>query len=129
MSLSGNKPQALKELAPIESQLQTKIVQFIQGDLRKLSSIYNIYNKQQVILQSVIITKMFQEKSYNEDTKQIVKHLEYLFVHQNIFQTSTNTKLDTLETTTFDDWKINYFSPYKSTILTSNNDKIPVSET
>lgn len=66
----------IKLLMPtIESQLQTKIVQFIQGDLRKLSSIYNIYNKQQVILQSEIITKMFQEKSYNEDTKQIVSKI------------------------------------------------------
>ena len=66
----------IKLLMPtIDSQFQTTVVQFIQGDLRKLSSIYNIYNKQQVILQSEIITKMFQEKSYNEDTKQIVSKI------------------------------------------------------
>lgn len=59
----------------LDSVLIPKLIQFIQGDLRKLQSICDIYNKQQVILQSEIITNMFKEKSYNEDTKQITNIL------------------------------------------------------
>jgi len=51
------------------------MVQFIQGDLRKLKSTYEIYNNQQCILKNQIIRNLFQPKAYNEDTKEIVKKL------------------------------------------------------
>ena len=51
------------------------IINFIQGDLRKLKSTYNIYTNQQSLLKNQIIQNLFQPKHYNEDTKQITKKL------------------------------------------------------
>ena len=48
---------------------------FLQGDLRKLSSIYNIYQNHCSILKNEIIQNIFKPKSYNEDTKEITKKL------------------------------------------------------
>jgi replication factor C subunit 1 len=59
----------------LESSLRKNMVEFIQGDLRKLTSTYDIYKNQQTILKNKIITTIFQPKIYNEDTKQITKKL------------------------------------------------------
>jgi hypothetical protein len=59
----------------LDSTLKHNMVEFIQGDLRKLTSTYNIYKNQQTILKNKIITTIFQPKIYNEDTKQITKKL------------------------------------------------------
>jgi len=59
----------------LESSLRKNMVEFIQGDLRKLRSTYNIYKNQHSILKNKIITTIFQPKIYNEDTKQITKKL------------------------------------------------------
>jgi hypothetical protein len=59
----------------LESSLRKNMVEFIQGDLRKLTSTYDIYKNQHSILKSKIITTIFQPKIYNEDTKQITKKL------------------------------------------------------
>ena len=59
----------------LDSSLKHNMVEFIQGDLRKLTSTYNIYKNQQTILKNKIITTIFQPKIYNEDTKQITKKL------------------------------------------------------
>jgi hypothetical protein len=59
----------------LESSLRKNMVEFIQGDLRKLTSTYDIYKNQQTILKNKIITTIFQPKIYNEDTKQIAKKL------------------------------------------------------
>lgn len=68
--------QIVKLLMPtLDTVLLANIVQFIQGDLRKLKSTYEIYNNQQCILKNKIIRNLFQPKAYNEDTKQIVKKL------------------------------------------------------
>jgi hypothetical protein len=59
----------------IDVQLKNNIVDFIQGDLRKLKSTYNIYKNQHSLLKNKIINNMFQKKNHNEDTKQITKKL------------------------------------------------------
>jgi hypothetical protein len=59
----------------LDDVLRNNMVTFIQGDLKKLASTYNIYINQQSILKNKIITTLFQPKSYNEDTKQITKKL------------------------------------------------------
>lgn len=59
----------------LESSLCQNMISFIQGDLRKLKSTYDIYKNQQTILKNKIITTIFQPKIYNEDTKQITKKL------------------------------------------------------
>ena len=59
----------------LENTLLKNMISFINGDLRKIKSTYDIYKNQQTILKNKIINTMFQPKSYNEDTKQITKKL------------------------------------------------------
>ena len=59
----------------IQDDLKKNIIEFIQGDLRKLKSTYDIYKNQQNILKNQLIQNMFQQKNYNEDVKDIIKHL------------------------------------------------------
>ena len=79
----------------LESNLNGNILDFIQGDLRKLTTVYNIYsqdierNKKNVkskdesesnvstghILNCDVIKMIFQPKTYNEDSKQLTQKL------------------------------------------------------
>ena len=66
----------VKTLLPdINDIIKNKIINFIQGDLRKLENIYNIYVKNPDLFNSEIIENIFQLKSYNDDTKQITQKL------------------------------------------------------
>ena len=51
------------------------IVNFIQGDLRKLNNIYDLYSSHENALKNKIILNIFKTKSFNEDTKKITKKL------------------------------------------------------
>jgi hypothetical protein len=53
----------------------SNMINYLQGDLRKLSSISTIYQKHQTILKNEIIQNIFKPKSYNEDTKEITQKL------------------------------------------------------
>jgi len=59
----------------LEEELKEKMVVFIQGDLRKVKSTYDIYQNQESILKNQLIQNMFQQKNYNEDVKDIIKKL------------------------------------------------------
>lgn len=59
----------------IDMELSQNIINFIQGDLRKLKSAYDIYKTQHSILKNQLIKNLFQKKNYNEDTKEITKKL------------------------------------------------------
>ncbi len=59
----------------LEQDLIINIVDFIQGDLRKFKSTYEIYKTHQNILKNQLIQNLFQKKNYNEDTKEITKKL------------------------------------------------------
>ena len=50
------------------------MITYIQGDLRKLKSTYDIYKNQESILKNQLIQNMFQQKNYNEDVKNIIKN-------------------------------------------------------
>ena len=66
----------IKMLMPkLDNTLLNDMINFINGDLRKIKSTYDIYKNQQTILKNKIINTMFQPKTYNEDTKQITKKL------------------------------------------------------
>jgi hypothetical protein len=66
----------LKSLMPnIETKLETNMIQFIQGDLRKLNCIYSIYNNNKNIINIELIENIFQPKCYNDDTKKITQKL------------------------------------------------------
>ena len=65
----------------ISGTLKNTLVNYIQGDLRKLLSCYNIYVNNQSLLKNELIQNIFQMKNYNEDTKEITRKLlvnEYL---------------------------------------------------
>jgi hypothetical protein len=66
----------IKTLIPtIEDNIKTKIVNYVQGDIRKLNNIYSIYHNKKDIFKSDIIETIFQLKSYNDDTKKITNKL------------------------------------------------------
>ena len=59
----------------LDTQLKSNLIKYIDGDLKKLSSIYNIYKQQNSLLRNEIIHNIFQPKVYNEDSKHIAKRL------------------------------------------------------
>jgi len=59
----------------LEDTIIANMVNYLQGDLRKLNSINNIYKKHHTILKNEIIQNIFKTKSYNEDTKEITQKL------------------------------------------------------
>ena len=62
-------------LPKIDFDLHKNIIDFIQGDLRKINSTYNIYKNHQNILENKILKNILETKNYNEDTKITVKKL------------------------------------------------------
>jgi Cdc6-like AAA superfamily ATPase len=79
-----------------DKTLNNTIVSFIQGDLRKLGSIHQISmanNKESNILQNDIIKKIFQQKSYNDDSKKITQQLinnNYPIEHHKVLMNETD---------------------------------------
>ena len=70
-----------------------KIVNYVQGDLRKLKSVYDICNNHKDLLKNNIIHKIFEKKNYNEDTKDITKKLlnNYYSIEQhNVLMNETD---------------------------------------
>jgi hypothetical protein len=59
----------------LDESLHQNIIKFIQSDLRKLNSIWNIYKNKEALLKNDIIQNIFQIKSYNDDTKKITQKL------------------------------------------------------
>jgi len=87
-------------LPNIDSSIKNKIVTFVQGDLRKLNSIYNLYKNNSQLLTSDIIENLFQIKSYNDDTKKITSKLinNYYKIneHNNIMNETDRTSVGLL---------------------------------
>ena len=80
-------------LPKIEVSIKNKIVHFVQGDLRKLTSIYNIYNNKPELFSNNIIDNIFKLKSYNDDTKKITCKLitnKYSLNDHNIIMNETD---------------------------------------
>ena len=68
--------EIIKGIMPnIKNDLIKHVVDYIQGDLRKIESLYTIYKNNNNILSKEIIESIFQKKNYNEDTKVIIKKL------------------------------------------------------
>ena len=59
----------------VDINVKNKMVDFAQGDLRKLNSIYNIHNKNPSLFEGDTIENILQLKSYNDDTKKITHKL------------------------------------------------------
>ena len=87
-------------LPNIDSNINNKIIDYVQYDLRKLNNIYNIYINKPSIFNSDIINNIFQIKSYNDDTKKITYNLlnEYYNIenHNNIMNETDRTSVGLL---------------------------------
>ena len=59
----------------INEDIKKNIIQFIQGDLRKLNNLYKMYQSKENILNSETMDNIFQVKYYNDDTKKITHKL------------------------------------------------------
>jgi len=75
--------QIAKMITNIPAALMPKIVQFVQGDLRKLCFIQNIYNKSPDILNEEMLNNIFQIKTHNNDSKKITQSLINKNTHIN----------------------------------------------
>jgi DNA polymerase III delta prime subunit len=64
----------IKEIMPGETYIDD-IVQYVQGDLRKVKNIYSIYKNNKNVLKKEMIQNIFRKKSYNDDTKKITMKL------------------------------------------------------
>ena len=62
-------------LPTVSPSLIPNIIQYIQGDLRKIKTLHQLYRKKEETLNVSIIQNIFQTKSYNDDTRQIVKKM------------------------------------------------------
>ena len=84
----------------LEKTLSLNIISYLQGDLRKLISIYNIYKKNNNILQTELLKNIFKPKSYNDDTKEITKKMfNNIFTikdHQTLLNETDRTTLGLL---------------------------------
>jgi DNA polymerase III delta prime subunit len=77
----------------IENTVKKNLINYIQGDLRKLKVISDIYVNQQNILKTKVIQSIFQPKTYNEDSKTITRRLldnKYLLKSHANFMNETD---------------------------------------
>ena len=59
----------------IKSNINEYLIKYIQGDLRKLNLIFNLFSNEEILNKLEDIEEYFEKKCYNEDTKHIVKRL------------------------------------------------------
>jgi DNA polymerase III delta prime subunit len=89
-----------KLFCSIPGDIMNKLIVYVQGDLRKLKSIYNLYKNKPDYFTSEILENIFQIKSYNNDTKKITNKLinEYypLQEHNNIMNETDRTSVGLL---------------------------------
>jgi DNA polymerase III delta prime subunit len=87
-------------LPTFETSVKTNINTFVQGDLRKLNSIYNLYKTNPELLTPDTMQHILQIKSYSDDTKKITTKLinNYypLKEHTNIMNETDRTSVGLL---------------------------------
>lgn len=89
-----------KLMPSINIEIKTKLISYIQGDLRKLNNMYNFNKNKPQLFTCEVIDNIFQIKSYNDDTKKITNKLinEYfpLNEHNNIMNETDRTSVGLL---------------------------------
>jgi len=87
-------------LPSLEKNVKEKIVQYVQFDIRKLNTIYNIYLNKPELFSTNIIENIFQLKSYNDDTKKItykiINNYYNINEHNNIMNETDRTSVGLL---------------------------------
>jgi len=86
----------MKTLLPaLDKKMNEKVIQYIQGDLRKVKTIYDIFNNKNSVFNDDVIKNIFQIKSYNDDTRNITKKLINNYIpledHLNIMNETDRT--------------------------------------
>lgn len=64
-----------KLLTTIDKNILNEMSNMIQGDLRKIYNAYILYTNSPEIIQQQYLEYLFQDKTFNEDTKQLTKKL------------------------------------------------------
>ena len=98
------KPQIseiIKKILPVlPYKFTDQFISYVQGDLRKLNSICNIYKNNPDLFKEETIEDIFQTKSYNDDTKKITNKLinNYYCIndHINIMNETDRTSVGLL---------------------------------
>ena len=67
----------LSNINPEQQATMNILLKYIQGDMRKLQFIVNIYKKKPHLMTKETIENIFHIKSYNEDAKKITQKLIY----------------------------------------------------
>ena len=84
----------------LEESIILNIVDYVQGDLRKLTSLYNIYQNHHTILKKELIQNILKPKTYNEDTKKITQklfnHSQHISEHNNMMNDTDRTTVGLL---------------------------------
>jgi DNA polymerase III delta prime subunit len=76
IQMSNMLVELIPTFSSINENSKTKIIHYIQGDLRKLNNFCKLYAKNNDILENMNpITSIFSPKSYNDDTRNITKKL------------------------------------------------------
>jgi hypothetical protein len=65
----------MPNIKEIPTKLKSEMIEFIQGDMRKIKFVYDVYIKKPELLTSETIRDIFHIKSYNEDSKKITQSL------------------------------------------------------
>jgi DNA polymerase III delta prime subunit len=84
----------------IDSNLKNKLIDYTQGDLRKIKNLYYLYLNKPQIFTFEVLDSIFQLKSYNDDTKKITNKLinNYypLSEHNNLMNETDRTSVGLL---------------------------------
>jgi len=84
----------------VQGEILNKLIVYVQGDLRKLNSIYNLFKNKPECFTIKNLENIFQIKSYNDDTKKITNKLinNYysLEEHNNIMNETDRTSVGLL---------------------------------
>jgi DNA polymerase III delta prime subunit len=102
-----NKPsipqinQIINEMIPeLDSTLKMNIINHVQGDLRKINTIYKIFKNDPNFFTIDIINNLFQVKSYNDNAKKIIEKLidkcYKINEHNNIMNETDRTSVGLL---------------------------------
>ena len=82
LDIELNKPnnkqinEIIKYIMPnINKTLTNKVNDFIDGDIRKLKIIHDIYNSNNKIIDNNMLNNILNIKSYNDDAKQVTKNI------------------------------------------------------
>jgi dephospho-CoA kinase len=93
--------EIVQKMMPNNNEIiQNKIIEFVQGDLRKLNNIYDIYKNKPDMFTSDLFHNIFQIKYYNDDAKKITHNLIQnrcrLSDHTNVINETDRTSIGLL---------------------------------